>query len=349
MSVWNTSHSIGAFVALVICGYVVSLGWRWCFYIPAIIAAFGVLLIWVMLRDTPTSVGLPEITVGKQTDTIEQKKSRKEFKAILIKRVFCNPYIWILSIANFFVYTVRFAFLDWGPTMRNHYRLTPFAITKPTWLTMADYVSSEQPDEFPWKKVCLIHFTGYLDFHPDFFQGKFQSLGMGVNTVELDLAKVSTRKNTLLEMRSTNIARLFDNEEALDNFVRILTHEAGDADVVLLPACLGLERTNVVNVLSRKLGIEVKLLATFPPTVSGIRAQYLLKQRFLQLGGTYMLGDTVNQVDFEGDRVSKIFTVNHVMRKYLHPGEKPVAVFMTDATDVVAREYCNLHGHWMSV
>jgi sugar phosphate permease len=117
MSVWNTSHSIGAFVALVICGYVVSLGWRWCFYIPAIIAAFGVLLIWVMLRDTPTSVGLPEITVGKQTDTIEQKKSRKEFKAILIKRVFCNPYIWILSIANFFVYTVRFAFLDWGPTM----------------------------------------------------------------------------------------------------------------------------------------------------------------------------------------------------------------------------------------
>jgi len=198
-----------------------------------------------------------------------------------------------------------------GSYMRNHYRLTPFAITKPTWLTMADYVSSEQPDEFPWKKVCLIHFTGYLDFHPDFFQGKFQSLGMGVNTVELDLAKVSTRKNTLLEMRSTNIARLFDNEEALDNFVRILTHEAGDADVVLLPACLGLERTNVVNVLSRKLGIEVKLLATFPPTVSGIRAQYLLKQRFLQLGGTYMLGDTVNQVDFEGDRVSKIFTVNH--------------------------------------
>jgi OPA family glycerol-3-phosphate transporter-like MFS transporter/OPA family sugar phosphate sensor protein UhpC-like MFS transporter len=117
MSVWNTSHSIGAFVALVICGYIVSLGWRWCFYIPAIIAVVGVFFIWFVLRDTPTSVGLPELSVGKQTDTVEHKKTNKEFKAILMKRVFCNPYIWILSIANFFVYTVRFAFLDWGPTM----------------------------------------------------------------------------------------------------------------------------------------------------------------------------------------------------------------------------------------
>lgn len=117
MSVWNTSHSIGAFIALVICGYIVSLGWRWCFYIPAIIAVVGVFFVWFVLRDTPSSVGLPELSVGKLTDEVETKKSKKEFRAILRKRVFCNPYIWILSIANFFVYTVRFAFLDWGPTM----------------------------------------------------------------------------------------------------------------------------------------------------------------------------------------------------------------------------------------
>ena len=36
MSIWNTSHSIGAFVALVLCGYIVSFGWRWCFFIPEI-------------------------------------------------------------------------------------------------------------------------------------------------------------------------------------------------------------------------------------------------------------------------------------------------------------------------
>ncbi|MBP3774263.1 MAG: MFS transporter [Bacteroidaceae bacterium] len=117
MSVWNTSHSIGAFVALVLCGYIVSFGWRWCFYIPAIIAMLGVVFIFFVLRDTPTSVGLPEIAVGKMTDEVERKKTNKEFRAILMKRVFKNPFIWILSIANFFIYTVRFAFLDWGPTM----------------------------------------------------------------------------------------------------------------------------------------------------------------------------------------------------------------------------------------
>ncbi len=44
----------------------------------------------------------------------------------------------------------------------------------------------------------------------------------------------------------------------------------------------------------------------------------------------------------------ELITENQVMRKYLHPGEKPVAVFMTDAMEVTAREYCNIHGHWKS-
>ncbi|MDD3406100.1 MAG: desulfoferrodoxin [Sphingobacteriia bacterium] len=39
---------------------------------------------------------------------------------------------------------------------------------------------------------------------------------------------------------------------------------------------------------------------------------------------------------------------NVVLRKYLHPGEKPIALFLTEAQNVTAREYCNLHGHWKS-
>ena len=44
----------------------------------------------------------------------------------------------------------------------------------------------------------------------------------------------------------------------------------------------------------------------------------------------------------------ELITENDVIRKYLHPGEKPVAVFMTDAKEVTAREYCNVHGLWKS-
>ncbi|AEM79802.1 superoxide reductase [Thermoanaerobacter thermohydrosulfuricus] len=36
------------------------------------------------------------------------------------------------------------------------------------------------------------------------------------------------------------------------------------------------------------------------------------------------------------------------MRKVLKPGEKPEAVFVTDAKDLKAWSYCNLHGLWKS-
>lgn len=39
---------------------------------------------------------------------------------------------------------------------------------------------------------------------------------------------------------------------------------------------------------------------------------------------------------------------NEVLRKYLEPTDKPVAEFKTDAKNVYAREYCNLHGLWRS-
>jgi superoxide reductase len=35
-----------------------------------------------------------------------------------------------------------------------------------------------------------------------------------------------------------------------------------------------------------------------------------------------------------------------ICRKYLSPGDEPVAVFCLQAENVVAREYCNLHGVW---
>ena len=33
-------------------------------------------------------------------------------------------------------------------------------------------------------------------------------------------------------------------------------------------------------------------------------------------------------------------------RQFLNPGEAPEAIFKTDASNVTAREYCNLHGLW---
>jgi len=129
MSVWNTSHSIGAGLAIIFCGYVVSLNWgawfdassmlsqhwRWCFLLPATIALLGAAVVWAFVRDTPSSVGLPELKTGKTAEKPQSKAEEKaEYKAFLRRKVFGNPLIWILAFANFFVYIVRFSMLDWG-------------------------------------------------------------------------------------------------------------------------------------------------------------------------------------------------------------------------------------------
>jgi superoxide reductase len=33
-------------------------------------------------------------------------------------------------------------------------------------------------------------------------------------------------------------------------------------------------------------------------------------------------------------------------RQFLNPGDAPEAIFMTDAKEITAREYCNMHGLW---
>ena len=44
----------------------------------------------------------------------------------------------------------------------------------------------------------------------------------------------------------------------------------------------------------------------------------------------------------------ELVTEDGVLRKDLTPSDKPVAEFQTDAQNVFAREYCNLHGLWKS-
>lgn len=39
---------------------------------------------------------------------------------------------------------------------------------------------------------------------------------------------------------------------------------------------------------------------------------------------------------------------DELLKVFLKPGQEPVAVFKTDATEVSARSYCNLHAFWKS-
>ena len=162
MSLWNTSHSIGAGLAGLLCGVFImgSMGtnmsdnpemvatiasnlgkditdpavitaaenvgaWKWAFLIPGLIAAAGVFITAAILRDTPKSVGLPELQAEGGAKEEVKEESKEEINAFIRKHVWKNPIIWALALADFFVYIIRFAVLDWGPTfLREHCGMT---------------------------------------------------------------------------------------------------------------------------------------------------------------------------------------------------------------------------------
>ncbi|MDR2437330.1 MAG: MFS transporter [Endomicrobium sp.] len=126
MSIWQTSHSIGGALAVIICGYLVSFGWRWCFYVPATLALLGVIWMWIIIRNSPKDVGLPEIDESEDNEHHKKGQSKdenaSEYKQLLMTKIFKNKVIWILALANLPVYALRFAVLDWGPTLLKEWK-----------------------------------------------------------------------------------------------------------------------------------------------------------------------------------------------------------------------------------
>jgi OPA family glycerol-3-phosphate transporter-like MFS transporter/OPA family sugar phosphate sensor protein UhpC-like MFS transporter len=116
MSIWNISHSVGGCLILILCGSLLApVSWRLCFIVPAAIAVLCAVYLWFALPDTPPSVGLPEVQ-GTQMEHPESD-TVAGFIDTVMKYVFTNKYIWLISFANFFVYILRFGVMDWGPTL----------------------------------------------------------------------------------------------------------------------------------------------------------------------------------------------------------------------------------------
>ncbi len=132
-SIWNASHSIGAGLISVICAFILDhLGysaWQLCFAVPASIAVVGAFILLFALKDTPSSVGLPELEDMDDGVASSAGDNDKEtvltgvaFKRFISRLVFRNPLIWILAVSNFCIYVVRFTILDWGATFLTQYK-----------------------------------------------------------------------------------------------------------------------------------------------------------------------------------------------------------------------------------
>lgn len=121
VSIWNVAHNIGgALVATIaFAGVWLFHDWGAKFYFNAMIAAGIAVLIWLLLRDTPQSCGLPPIEEYKNDYPPNYSTEHERtftFREIFMEHVFTNKLLWAIASANAFVYFVRYGVVDWVPT-----------------------------------------------------------------------------------------------------------------------------------------------------------------------------------------------------------------------------------------
>lgn len=198
-----------------------------------------------------------------------------------------------------------------GSAERNHYRMTPMGMLKQTWLTLEDFHIFEAVERWPWKSVGVINFQGFLDFYSRFIADAIQAQGVETILSAVSFPAVENLRRNPTEMRSANLARVFDSYEQVDKLVAALLPEYNKVEALVLPAVFGITSPDPMRYLKQRIGKPLLLVATMPPSVPGIRTQQLLRHRFMSLGGTFMMGDTVERVRMSGDRVQAIYSINH--------------------------------------
>ena len=198
-----------------------------------------------------------------------------------------------------------------GDHEENHYRVTPMGTLKPTWLTLKNLLISENEKCLPIQHPGLFNITGFLDFYMRFIADEFLKMGAKCSIHSINFPALENLRKNPTEMRSVNIARVFDKQENIKELARILKAESGDCDSIILPAITGLNREDVVDYLRKEINKPIYLLPTLPPSVPGIHTQQKLRSVFQQNGGVFMLGDNVLRADIKGNRISQIYSFNH--------------------------------------
>ncbi len=197
-----------------------------------------------------------------------------------------------------------------GSAEHNHYRVTPMGIMKPTWLSLDDFTVISEKNKLPWAKISIQNIAGFLDFHTSFVADNFEKMGAVCKISAFTLPEFDRIRTNPTEMRSANIAKVFENEDVVRRAADIINRNAGDADAVALPAVFGLYSDNAVKTLKQCVKLPICFIPVIPPSVPGIRTQILMRKRFQQLGGAYLLGDTVNGATVKNGKVISVTTNN---------------------------------------
>jgi glycerol-3-phosphate dehydrogenase subunit B len=167
-----------------------------------------------------------------------------------------------------------------GSSLKNHYRITPVGLAKPTWLTFDGMFTTETPDRLPFNSAQIFYPADFLDFYPRFIAEEWANKGVQVETVPFFLSKI---------IWAQRIARIINKNN--------------NSEVVMLPACI-----EQFEQLREMISRPVYMLAAMPPSSLGLKFEKILRQKVIELGGDIFVDDRAVKVEWAGNSIKAVYS-----------------------------------------
>ncbi len=193
-----------------------------------------------------------------------------------------------------------------GHDNRNHYRITPLGIPVPAWLTLDGYLTIDTLDELHGQHVALMRAPGYLDQVCHLVAYNLERLGATVTIHDFSLRALQATTPT---PRPVTMSRKLDSRSALDSIATDINAAGREADITVMPAIMGDDEAAMTS-LRRRVEVNLKMMATLPPTVAGASLNMAWQHYSLMLGVTVMMGETVVSATSDGHKVLALHTAS---------------------------------------
>lgn len=198
-----------------------------------------------------------------------------------------------------------------GSCEENHYRITPLGHKRMTWLSPESVPTVGLHQKMDASKIAVVGIEGFLDFQPQMVADELQREGIQASAHYVHLPLLDRLRENPSEFRAINVARWLDRPENMAQIVEEISPLIADAEAVFMPACIGLDSEQPMLELQKRLGKQLYLLPTLPPSLLGIRLHEMLLRQFRRQGGIVMPGDKVSSVNYAEGRIASVQTRNH--------------------------------------
>ena len=162
---------------------------------------------------------------------------------------------------------------------------------------MKDHPDCDAADRLPWKKIAIFNVLGFLDFYTQFIADEFRKMGTESRIHSFNFPALEYLRKNPTEMRSVNIARMFEKQENLDELATLLKREAGEVEAIVLPAVFGLNQHTALDYLQN---LSLAYSASFcpgDPYTAAITQMFPASRRCIYARGYRFAGRTGRESD----------------------------------------------------